>query len=82
MDITLQLPDQLVREAQAAGLLTSEKLVELIQTEVNRYHHRRTLLVNMQHLERSELPVASDEIEVEIQVLRQERAANRSTEQE
>jgi non-ribosomal peptide synthetase component E (peptide arylation enzyme) len=77
MDITLQLPDELVQQAQAAGFLTSEKLAELLRSELNRYQHRKALLVDMQHLKHREPSVAADEIEAEIQAFRQERAADR-----
>jgi len=36
LEITINLPDNLAREAQALGLLTSESLVALLRAEIER----------------------------------------------
>ena len=41
--ITLELPDELARAAAAAGLLTSEALVQLLSAELGRQRRPSTL---------------------------------------
>ncbi|MCC6804254.1 MAG: hypothetical protein IT319_15340, partial [Anaerolineae bacterium] len=36
VEITLQLPEELVRDAQEFNILTSEQVAELVQAEVDR----------------------------------------------
>lgn len=41
--ITLDLPDELAREAEAAGLLTAEAMARLLQAEIARQRRPSTL---------------------------------------
>lgn len=75
-DITLHLPEQLVREALDAGILTDANITEYLKSELDRYQRRRALIVNMQHLQVHD-PPAIDEIEAEIRAFRREQAARR-----
>jgi hypothetical protein len=37
IEVILQLPEELVRDAREFGLLTNEQVAELLQTEVDRH---------------------------------------------
>lgn len=75
LDLTLLLPNELAREAQAAGLLTASAICELLEKEVRR--RRIDKLFNAaDHLATIEPPLSEAEIEAEIQTARKERRAH------
>ncbi len=76
LEFTLTLPDNLAREAQAAGLLTPETFERLLREEVRR---RRVdeLFEAADRLAALNVPPLTDaEIEAEIQAARAERQAD------
>jgi hypothetical protein len=77
-DITLHLPEQLVQQAQDAGILTDANVESFLKSELVRYQRRKALIANMEHLQHHELPT-DNEIEAEIHAFRREQVARRST---
>ena len=77
MNITLRLPEELIEQARAAGLLTDEQIAGLIQAELDRRQRRDALFADMESLRRQEPPLTPEEIEAELKAFRQERAAGR-----
>lgn len=77
LELTLLLPNELAREAEAAGLLTASAISELLETEVRR--RRIDKLFNAaDRLAAIEPPLSEAEIEAEIQAARKERRAHES----
>ena len=79
MNITLKLPDELVKRAQAAGILTSEQVAELIEVELERRQRREQFYADLETLRGLEPKITPEEIEAELKAFRQERAAARRT---
>ncbi len=79
MDITLNLPEELAKRAQAAGILTNEQVVHLIEAELDRRQRQATLFNDVQQLQALEPRLTPEEIEAELKAFKQERAANRHT---
>ncbi len=80
IDITLTLPDDLAREAEAHGLLTPLALRQLIDAEVERRRRRERLFDTMEQLAAIDLPPLSDEeVNAEIQAARAERRKRRAS---
>jgi hypothetical protein len=77
--ITLQLPDDLVKRAQAAGLFTPERAEELFrrelerQSKVARFFEIADRLIQLNQTD----PITPEEIEAEIQAARAERRQRR-----
>ncbi len=79
IDITLTLPDDLAREAEAHGLLTPMALQQLIDAEVARRRKRERLFTTMEQLAAIDLPPLSDEeLNAGIQSAREEKRARRA----
>ena len=58
MDVILKLPEELVKQAQAAGIMTDEQVASLIQTELERRQRRQALFTDIQNLhKRNERPI-------------------------
>ena len=75
LELTLHLPNELAREAEAAGLLTASAISGLLETEVRR--RRIDKLFNAAgRLAAIEPPLSEAEIEAEIQAAREERRAH------
>jgi hypothetical protein len=73
LEVTLQLPDQLAREAEATGLLKPEAIEHLLRQEIRR---RQTdgLFETADRLASIDLPsLTAAEVEAEIAAARQER---------
>lgn len=81
MDITLKLPEQLVKQARAAGILTDERIASLIEAELERNQRKATFAADIERLHKLQPPLTQEEIEAELQAFRQERAAQRRTKQ-
>ena len=74
MEVTVQLPEDLVSEAQAAGLLTGERLSRLLRAELARQQHIAELRQTIQQLRALEPAITPEEIEAEIQADRDEQS--------
>ena len=75
VELKLDLPDSLVREAEASGLLTSESLASLLRAEIRRRRVNR-LFEAADRLAQVDTPQLTEaEIEAEIEVARRERRA-------
>lgn len=73
-DITLTLPDDLAREAEARGLLMPLALQQLIDAEVERRRGQDQLFTTMDQLAVVDRPpLSADELNAEIQSVRAER---------
>jgi len=77
MDIILKLPEELVKQAQAAGILTDEQVASLLQTELERRHRKQALFADIENLRNQQPALAPTEIEAELKAFRQAKAANR-----
>jgi hypothetical protein len=79
MNITLQLPDELVKQAQAAGILTDDQVASLLQTELDRRQRQQMLFSDMQKLHSQQPSLNPAEIEAELMAFRKSRAAQRNS---
>jgi 3-hydroxymyristoyl/3-hydroxydecanoyl-(acyl carrier protein) dehydratase len=77
MDVVLKLPEELVKQAQAAGILTDEQVANLLQTELERRQRKQALFADIENLRHQQPALAPSEIEAEIKAFRQTRSANR-----
>jgi hypothetical protein len=76
--ITLDLPDELAREAEAAGLLTPEAVTQLLRAEIGRRKHQRLHELMDALAAGDEPPLSNDEVNAEIEAARAERRAARA----
>jgi hypothetical protein len=77
--ITLSLPDDLAREAEARGLLTAETLQQLIDAEVERQRKLERLFTTLDQLAAVDLaPLSNAEVNAEIKAARADRRARRA----
>lgn len=77
LEIKLRLPDSLVREAKASGLLTSQALENLLREEVQR--RRLGQLFEAADRLAALPPLTEAEVEAEIQAARAERRSPRAS---
>ncbi|RRR76116.1 MAG: hypothetical protein EI684_03520 [Candidatus Viridilinea halotolerans] len=76
IEVTLNLPDELAREAVARGLLTPAALQQLIDAEVERRRKLDRLCTTLDQLAAVDLPpLTSAELNTEIHAARAERRA-------
>jgi hypothetical protein len=76
--LTIDLPDNIAKQAQDAGLLTPEALAQLLKDAVRRQAGRR-LLDAAQRIQAAGIPPMSDEeIVAEVKAIRAERRARQS----
>ena len=74
LEVKLNLPDRIAREAQARGLLTSTGIERLIEEAVER-NAGQLLLDSMRRLHEANIPpLIEDEIAAEVKAVRAERA--------
>ena len=79
LELTLHLPDELARKAQAAGLLNSEAIERLLRAQL-RKQASQELRVILDKVRTSGIPpMSEDEVQAEIDAYRAERRAERST---
>lgn len=79
IEVILNLPDDLAREAAARGLLTPAALQQLIDAEVARRRTLDRLFTTMDELADVDLPpLTNEELHAEIQAARAERRARRA----
>jgi hypothetical protein len=77
LELKLKLPDSLAKEAQAAGLLTSESILQLLEDAMRR-RAGQALLEAAKRAAQAEIPPLSmEEIQVEVKAVRQARKAAR-----
>ena len=76
-ELKLRLPDSLVREAEASGLLTPQGLEALLREEVQR--RRVTQLFEAADRLAALPPLTEAEVEAEIQAARTERRSARAS---
>jgi cytochrome P450 len=70
LKLNLNLPDQILQEAQRAGLLTEQAIERLIEQAV-RLEAGKQLLEAMQRLREANVPpLTEEEIEAEVQAVR------------
>jgi uncharacterized protein YdbL (DUF1318 family) len=74
--VTVRLPDDLAREARAAGLLRDEAIETLLR-EAMRQHQVDELFTTMGKLASLKPQLTEDEIDAEIAAARAERARRR-----
>jgi hypothetical protein len=77
LEIKLRLPDSLVREAKASGLLTSQALENLLREEVQR--RRLGQLFEAADRLAALPPLTEAEVEAEIQAARAEKRSSRAS---
>jgi hypothetical protein len=76
LELKLNLPDRLAREAQAAGLLTPEALSELLKDAMRR-RAAQTLLAGAARASKAgSKPLSMDELQSEVNAVRQTRRSN------
>jgi len=68
VDITLKLPEELVNQAQAAGILTDERVAELLAAELERKNQVRELFDDIDKLHELQPPLTQAEIDAEIRI--------------
>lgn len=73
VEVRLSLPDSVVREAEASGLLEPESLASLLREELRRRRVDRLFEAADRLAAVPGLPLTQDEVEVEIQAARARR---------
>lgn len=77
LELRVNLPDRLAREAQAAGLLTPRALADLLKDAMRR-HAARTLLAGAARATAAgSKPLSMDEIQAEVDAVRKARRGRR-----
>jgi hypothetical protein len=77
LELTLNLPDSLAKEAQDAGLLTPEAIEQMLKRELKRRAGEQ-LLESARALQAVQPPLTEAQIEAEIDAARAQRRARRS----
>jgi hypothetical protein len=78
VNVTIELPAELVQKAEAAGILTAERMAELVERELERQSRTNRFFETVDQLTMLEPPLTEDEINAEIAAYRREKGA-RST---
>ena len=73
LELKLNLPDRLAREAQAAGLLTPDALSELLKDAMRRRAAQALLAGAARASVAGNRPLAMDEIQAEVNAVRRAR---------
>ncbi len=75
VDITFKvnLPQELARQAEAAGLLTDDQIERLLVTEIERQHRLDIFFEKIERLRDLESKITPEEIDAEIEAYRQEK---------
>jgi len=76
LELTLNLPDSLAKEAQDAGLLTPEAIEQMLKRELKRRAGEQ-LLESARALQAVQPPLTEAQIEAEIDAARAQRRARR-----
>jgi hypothetical protein len=75
LELTLNLPDRLAREAQAAGLLTQEGLSELLKDAMRRRAAQALLAGAQRASDAGSKPLSMKDIQSEVNAVRRSRKA-------
>lgn len=75
LEVKLDLPDRLAREAQAAGLLTPKALREMLKDAMRRRAAQTLLAGAARGSAASAKPLSMKEIQAEVSAVRRERRA-------
>ncbi len=75
IELKLALPDELAREAEAAGLLTSEAIAALLRAEVRRRRAER-FIATAERLSATGQPLTDAEVEAEIAAARVKKSGD------
>lgn len=74
VELTLELPDRLARQAEDAGLLSADRIIDLIEREIERQQNIDSLFVAMEALSAVDLPPLDEAaVAAEIQAFRRAR---------
>lgn len=73
LEVKLDLPDHLAREAQAAGLLTSKALAQLLRDAMRRQAAQTLLAGAARATAAGSKPLSMDEIQAEVNAVRKAR---------
>lgn len=73
LELKLNLPDRLAREAQAAGLLTPEALSDLLEDAMRRRAAQALLAGAARASKTGSKPLSMDEIQAEVNAVRRAR---------
>ncbi|MBE2236478.1 MAG: hypothetical protein IAE81_01730 [Caldilineaceae bacterium] len=73
INLTIELPDALARDAQRAGLLTSRSIVNLLSAELKRQQIEQLFATADQLADQAAPVMSAAEIEAEIEAARMER---------
>ncbi len=79
LELTLNLPDELANQAQAAGLLNSEAIENLLREQLCKRAGEELRAMLNKVSASNEPPMSEDEIQAEINTYRAERRAKRGT---
>lgn len=77
LELKLSLPEQLAKEAQAAGLLTPEGITQLVKEEVRRRAGQVLLNAAERVAQAGIPPLSMEEIQEEVDTVRQARKTDR-----
>ena len=77
LEVKLNLPDRLAREAQAAGLLTPKALSRLLKEAIQRRAAQALLAGARRATDNGSRPLSMKEIQAEVESVRQARRAAR-----
>jgi post-segregation antitoxin (ccd killing protein) len=75
LEVKLKLPDQLAREAQAAGLLTSASISKLLKNAMRRRAAQALLAPARRAAKRGGKPMTLEAIQTEVNAVRRSRKA-------
>ncbi|HNA30341.1 MAG TPA: hypothetical protein PLQ64_05280 [Thiobacillaceae bacterium] len=78
LEVKLDLPDRLAREAQAAGLLTPKALAQLLKDAMRRQAAQTLLAGAKRATEAGGKPLSMAEIQAEVKAVRAERKGRHS----
>ena len=76
LELKLNLPDRLAREAQAAGLLTPEALSDLLKDAMRRRAAQTLLAGAARASEAGSKPLSMDDIQSEVNAVRRTRRSS------
>jgi hypothetical protein len=77
VNVMLKLPEALVEEAKAAGILTDERVAQLLEAELERKRRARTFFDDVAQLHALEPTLTQGDIDAEFAAYRKEKAASR-----
>lgn len=79
VNITLNLPGELVEQAKNAGLLTNERIEKLLVGELERQRRLKGLLTDLDKLAAIEPPISDEEITAELETYRKEKRQRKTS---